>query len=383
MKDFPNKLTAKIDQRITDGTLRELGEFNSLIDFSSNDYLGFTRSIQIHERASSILSNHENLNGASGSRLLSGNHPIYRSIETKLKRLFGVEDALVFSSGYNANLGFFQCVPQRGDIILYDELIHASIREGIRASHAKAYKFDHNSLSDLELKLQKHSRAPVVYVVTESVFSMDGDTPNLKEMVLLCESVGGYLVVDEAHATGVAGKRGLGIVEDLHIADKVFARIITFSKALGAHGAAVLGSKKLIQYLTNFAKSFIYTTGLSPHSLATIQVALNELEKKPFKETKKKLGDNIQYFKNGVQENDLINGFIPSDSTIHSLLVKDGILAKQISISLKENGFQVLPILYPTVAKGRERLRICLHSYNSSEEIDILLQTIQTSFKSK
>jgi len=380
MDEFPRKLIDKLDQRLADGTLRKLGEFNHQIDFSSNDYLGFARSKKIHDSANNLLVNHEYINGVSGSRLLSGNHPLYQSLEKILRHLFDVEAALVFNSGYDANLGFFQCVPQRGDVILYDELIHASIREGIRSSHAKSYKFNHNDLSNLKEKLQKFKEASAVYIVTESVFSMDGDSPDLKEMIQLCESVGGYLVVDEAHATGVAGKRGLGMVEEYKLVDNVFARIITFSKAMGAHGAAVLGSNKLIQYLTNFAKSFIYTTGLSPHSLATIEASLSEIEQSQFIVEKEKLVENIHYFKERVQVNGLTDKFIYSDSAIHSLLLKDSSLARKLSNHLKKAGLNVLPIQYPTVPKGMERLRICLHSYNTKDEIDLLLRTIQQHF---
>ena len=284
--EFPKNLKRKIILRETEGSLRTLGKTNNLVDFSSNDYLGFAKSEEIRLEAYEFLMKNEmDSNGATGSRLLSGNHQLYDLTEKVLCSTHNSEAALIFNSGYNANLGFFSCVPQRNDIILFDELIHASIRDGIRLSNAQSYKFEHNNVTKLEDILQKFSTEETVasreiYVVTESVFSMDGDTPDLKRMLEICEKYEAYFIVDEAHAIGLPDKKGLGIIQNLGLEHRVFARILTFGKSLGCHGAVILGSNELKIYLVNYSRSFIYTTGLAPHSLAMIWSAYRFLQGK-------------------------------------------------------------------------------------------------------
>ncbi|WP_373519606.1 aminotransferase class I/II-fold pyridoxal phosphate-dependent enzyme, partial [Pricia sp.] len=323
MTRFPKKLHDKLAHREVQSTLRHLPEANDLVDFSSNDYLGFSRNGEIFGRASQLLSEKNIIqNGATGSRLLSGNHPLYAELEEKMAEFHQTESALVFNSGYDANIGFFGAVPQRGDIVFYDEYVHASIRDGIKMGNAKSYRFKHNDLEDLkkkcraalgrssfagtakvastdlptggagraevrtpsliadkageaEVPVPRAVEAPVssadeVYVVTESVFSMDGDSPNLKSFAEFCQENNYHLVVDEAHALGVFGKKGEGLIQELGLQDAIFARIVTFGKAMGCHGAAILGSIIFKNYLINFARSLIYTTGLPPHSVATI-----------------------------------------------------------------------------------------------------------------
>jgi 8-amino-7-oxononanoate synthase len=280
MKKVPKSLTLKLEQREQNNSLRKLTFHNNLIDFASNDYLGFSKSEAIFNGTHSFLIDNNIIkNGATGSRLLSGNHSVYQEAENYIAKFHQSESALLFNSGYDANVGFFSAVPQRNDIILFDELSHASIRDGIQLSNAKSYKFQHNDFEDLERLITKYkSESSEVFVVTESVFSMDGDTPNLEELVQICEKHNCFLVVDEAHALGVFGNHGEGLVQMLDLQDEVFARIMTFGKGLGCHGAAILGSQKLVDYLVNFARSFIYTTGVSPHSVATILIAYQHLQ---------------------------------------------------------------------------------------------------------
>ncbi|SOU87509.1 aminotransferase class I/II-fold pyridoxal phosphate-dependent enzyme [Tenacibaculum dicentrarchi] len=370
---FPKKLTQKLLHRIENNSLRTLGQKNTLIDFSSNDYLGFAKSEAIFNKTHQFLIDNSILqNGATGSRLLSGNHHLYNSIEKELSKFHNSEEALIFNSGYDANIGFFSAVPQRGDIILYDEFIHASIRDGIQLSNAQSFKFKHNNLEDLEKKISKHQSKndTEIYVVTEAVFSMDGDMPDLKKLSEIIIQNNAYLIIDEAHAVGVFNK---GLIQELNIESVVFARIITFGKALGCHGAIVLGSKELKQYLINFSRSFIYTTGLSPHSLATIKFAYSELIESDAKE---KLQKNILFFKKEI--NRLQLNFIASNSAIHCCIISGNENVKKIAKQLKEKGFDVKAILSPTVNKGEERLRFCLHSYNSFEEITAVLEHLTT-----
>lgn len=375
---FPKKLQHKLNKRIDNKTLRVLGVNNNLIDFSSNDYLGLAKSKLVFEKTHQFLTANElKINGATGSRLISGNHSLYEETEKTIAKFHNSESALIFNSGYDANIGFFSSVPQRGDIVLYDEFIHASIRDGIQMSNAKAYKFSHNSINDIAKQLtryteQKTTKDQHIYVVTESVFSMDGDTPKLKEIAILCKKHKAYFIVDEAHALGVFNKNGAGKMQELALEPFIFARIVTFGKALGCHGAAVLGNEKLSNYLINFARSFIYTTGLSPHSLATIKTSYSALDPILIN----KLHHNINHFKLEVIRLRLHHKFIESNSSIHCCIISGNEKTKQIAKNMQENGFDIKAILSPTVSEGKERLRFCLHSYNSTKEITLLLENL-------
>lgn len=380
---FPEKLHKKIEQRIDKDNFRELSPQNNLIDFSSNDYLSFANSESIFNKSHQYLIDNKYVqNGVSGSRLLSGNHDLYAIVEEQLKEIHKSE-ALIFNSGYDANIGFFSCVPQRNDVVLYDEYSHASIRDGIKLSNAKSYSFRHNDIADLEKKLKRHSESEEVYVVTESVFSMDGDSPNLKEILQLSKKYNANVIVDEAHAIGVFG---YGLVQQLGLEKEVFARVVTFGKALGCHGAAILGGKRLKEYLINFSRSFIYTTGLSPHSLATIHISYKELVISSRVEKSysgiRKLHSSIQYFKEKYSELQLNELFIPSNSAIQSCVVSGNSTIKECAGILQQNGFDVRPILSPTVSAGQERLRFCLHSYNTEQQIDEVLNLLSTFVKS-
>ncbi|SDL67660.1 aminotransferase class I/II-fold pyridoxal phosphate-dependent enzyme [Kriegella aquimaris] len=379
MAQFPKKLEAKLVKREEAKALRSLIDNGDLVDFSSNDYLGFSRDESLIQMTSQILSTNGRVqNGATGSRLLTGNHSYYTELEKMLATFHETEAALVFNSGYDANIGFFSAVPQRGDIVLYDEYIHASIRDGINLGNAKSYKFKHNSFSDLEKKCEaersQSSSDLVIYIVTESVFSMDGDSPDLRAMAEISEKYNCLLVVDEAHAIGVFGKNGEGLVQQMNLQDDVFARIITFGKAIGAHGATVLGSAALKTYLVNFARSFIYTTGLPPHTVASISAAYTKLDKQH--EAQVQLREKIDYFNEQVESLNLKSFFIPSTSAIHCWVFSGNDQVRSIGVRLQREGFDIRPILSPTVPKGKERLRICLHSFNTKKEIRKVLQLL-------
>ena len=324
MKQIPKSIAIKLEQREQNNSLRKLSLPNNLVDFASNDYLGFSKSESIFKETHSyLIDNNIIQNGATGSRLLSGNHLVYQEAENYIAKFHHSESALIFNSGYDANVGFFSAVPQRNDVILFDELAHASIRDGIQLSNAKSYKFQHNDFEDLEriiLKLSTDNQQLLtIFVVTESVFSMDGDTPNLEKLVQICEKHNCYLVVDEAHALGVFGDHGEGLVQMLGLQDSVFARIMTFGKGLGCHGAAILGSQKLIDYLVNFARSFIYSTGLSPHSVGTILIAYQHLESQ--KEALQKLRENVIHFNQEKKQLGLNPLFVRSKAAIQSAII--------------------------------------------------------------
>jgi 8-amino-7-oxononanoate synthase len=243
---LPKNLQQKLQQREENNSLRTLPVSNKLIDFASNDYLGFAQNETIFNNAHQyLIDNNIKINGATGSRLISGNHNLYNIAEDYIAVFHQSESALIFNSGYDANVGFFSSVPQRNDIILYDELCHASIRDGIQLSNAKAYKFQHNDCEDLEgiiknleLKIKNSNNFPIsnesnfqlpaFYIVTESVFSMDGDSPNIEQLVQICEKHNAYLVVDEAHSLGVFAENGEGLIQTVGLQDKIFAVFFIF-----------------------------------------------------------------------------------------------------------------------------------------------------------
>ncbi|WP_395056959.1 aminotransferase class I/II-fold pyridoxal phosphate-dependent enzyme [Flavobacterium sp.] len=376
MKILPKSLLIKLELREQNNALRSLPLIYNLIDFTSNDYLGLAHSEFIFDKTHQfLLDRNIKINGATGSRLLSGNHHLYSETEELIARFHQSESALIFNSGYDANIGFFSAVPQRNDVILYDELCHASIRDGIQLSNAKSYKFKHNYSEDLDKLILKYKTELVeVYIVTESVFSMDGDCPNLEELAIISEKYNCNLIIDEAHALGIFGDKGQGLVQQLQLQNKVFARIMTFGKGLGCHGAAILGSQNLKEYLVNFARSFIYTTGLSPHSVATILVAYQELEANTIQIDK--LRENIIHFNQEKQILGLKPMFVRSKSAIQSAIISGNQKVKNIAKQIQEKGFDVKAILSPTVPEGQERLRICLHSYNTKEEISEVLRLL-------
>jgi 8-amino-7-oxononanoate synthase len=331
-----------------------------LTDLFSNDYLGVAQWSS--ENSHSL--------GSTGSRLISGNRKRTEEIECSLADFYQQESGLFFNSGYDANLGFFSSVPQKRETVIYDELIHASIRDGLRLGLASSFSFRHNDINDLKDKISRAKGH--VYVVVEAVYSMDGDSSPLEQLSAICESNDAYLIVDEAHSGGVFGTQGKGLVSELGLDDKVFAKIMTFGKAYGSHGAIILGSEDLRDYLINFARSLIYTTALSPHA----QERINEVVMKvaEMDNEREQLKHNIQLFKS------LVDGssyqLIPSDSAIQCLVIPGNKEARALADKILKSGFAVKAILAPTVPEGRERLRFCLHSYNTDSELQELARII-------
>lgn len=384
MQDLPQKLNDKLSKRRTENALRTIKEPTYLIDFTSNDYLGMARNETIFSKASEIVATGQIVkNGATGSRLLSGNYPLYAQLENLLCDFHESKSALVFNSGYDANIGFFSCVPQRNDLIFYDALIHASIRDGIKMGNTRSIKFLHNDLSDLRNKCEAEQARcqenAEIYIVTEAVFSMDGDNPDLRAMVDLCNTYNYRLIVDEAHSVGIYGTKGQGMVQELGMEKEVFARIVTFGKALGCHGATILGSSSLRTYLVNFARSLIYTTALPPHAISTIIACYKFLSSSEGSKNRTQLMDNIQYFNQEIDSLNLRSHFIPSTSAIQSCIVPGTKRVKEMAKNLKDSGFDVRPILPPTVEVEKERLRFCLHSFNTEKQISKVLQIVKQS----
>lgn len=377
---IPKKLQDQLDSRNAEITFRALDTPQLLVDFASNDYLGFSMSNEIFDRTHYYLENEFIFqNGSRGSWLLSGNHQLYAEVKELICKTYHSNSALIFNSGYNANLGFFSCVPQQDDLIFYDELIHASIRDGIAMGAAKAYAYKHNDLEDLKRvyhnEREHFTENSEVYIATESVFSIDGDTPDLVALADFCSAHKFRLIVDEAHAIGVFGEQGVGLVHTLGINKAVFARLISFGKALSSHGAAILGDQALIDYLINFSSPSSYTTAIPPHSLMIIKATYKELE---LTHAIKKLRGNINFFKEQLKEHHLQKHFAESHSAIQSCVVSSNEKVKRIVRHLNENGFDPEPIFFPTVPRGQERIRFCVHAYNSEEEISKVLSLLST-----
>ena len=373
MNPVEQHLTNKLNERALAGNLRRLSTDSAAVDFYSNDYLGLVTTGKLASLMA-LSADVAHSTGSTGSRLLSGNSTLAEDVENIIASFHNAEAALLFNSGYDANLGLISSVANKHTTIIYDQLCHASIIDGVRLSIAPGkFKFRHNDLASLEQKLLSNKTGGPLLVIVESVYSMDGDLAPLEEVVRLCEKYDALLIVDEAHATGVVGNKGEGLVCSLGLHDKVFARVHTFGKALGCHGAAVVGSDLLKQYLVNFARPFIYTTALPGHSLHAIKCAYQYLSAPDF--TNNPLHELITYFRKKIKENGG-EGWVESLSPIQALVVGDNERCKAVATRLQASGLQVKPILHPTVPLGMERLRVCLHSFNTQEQLDALFENL-------
>ncbi|MBD2754889.1 aminotransferase class I/II-fold pyridoxal phosphate-dependent enzyme [Spirosoma validum] len=365
------------------GLLRQLRTTDGAVDFCSNDYLGFARSAELKAAIRQADDQYVSARiGATGSRLLAGQTVLADEVEQELALFYQTESALIFNSGYDANLGLLACLPKVGDTLLTDALVHASMIDGARLCYATRQRFRHNDLTDLETKLQEAAQSQQsgeLFVGVESVYSMDGDVAPLRAIVDLCEQYGAALIVDEAHATGICGPNGEGLVVELGLQDRVLARVHTFGKALGIHGAAIVGSATLRSYLINFARSFIYTTALPPHSLLAIRCAHEHV--KAHTDARHRLNERLIYFRE--RAHDLLPDatWTDSESPIQCLIIPGNEQARYVASVAQKTGLDVRAILSPTVPAGQERLRLCIHSFNTTEEIDRLLAVLQTSLK--
>lgn len=363
MTDYWRK---ELSRRVENHTYRTLSLPNpGLVDFTSNDYLGFLKNrkdIPLEGVTCGDL-------GSGGSRLLGGNHPVTEDLERFLADFHQTESALVFNSGYDANTGLLSTLPHRHDIIIYDEYVHASMREGIRLADCKAFSFRHNDLDDLKDKLTRASGN--VFIATESLFSMDGDSAPLTEMAELANQAGAYLIVDEAHAVGVIGINGVGLVQSLNLQEKVAIRVVTFGKALGTFGAAVLCPRWVKEVLVNYCRSFIYTTALPPVIIQTIKnnyIFLPKMEAERL---------HLRKLMQLLIQADIPFPTLTGAGAIAGIMVSDSKQCRSLAAHLRRQGMDVRAIVSPTVPKGLERLRICLHAFNTEAEVERLLGEVQ------
>jgi 8-amino-7-oxononanoate synthase len=347
------------------------------IDFCSNDYLGWARRVD-----KSATNFHESHHGATGSRLLSGQRNTINTLESRIADFHDAPAALIFNSGFDANIGTLAAISDRHTVFLYDELCHASLIDGMRLSLSRhVYKFRHNDVAHLANLLAMHADKAIA-VVVESVYSMDGNVAPLREIVQLTKQHSACLIVDEAHGTGVIGARGEGLVQHLGLQHEIDVRIHTYGKAMGCHGAAVLGSRDLIDVLINFSRPFIYSTALPPASYAAISHAYDLLRDDVT--SRERLHAVIDSFRSRISERGRSafgTSWLDSTTPIQGLIVGNVTRARQIAEYLQSHELDVRPILSPTVAKGTERLRICLHAFNTNDELDLLFHTLHKALQ--
>lgn len=339
--------------------------------FSSNSYLDMCNDFRVKEYASRILQEYGI--GSGGSRLTTGTCRIHRELEETIAKFKNREAALVYNTGYMANVGILSALAKKGDVIYSDELNHASIIDGCRLSKAEAVIYKHNDMDDLEEKIKARKGMSGI-IVTDGVFSMDGDIVNLPRLVELADKYHLLSMIDEAHATGVIGETGKGTEEYYNMEGSVDILMGTLSKAVGSEGGFVCGSRLLIEYLINTSRSFIFSTSLSPVTMAASKRALELIEEEP--ERVKQLQENIHYCCSQLKKNG-IKG--ESETAIIPIIVGEEEKAMRVMDNLQEQGYYISAIRYPTVAKGKARLRIALMSSHTKEEMDGLVEALSKS----
>ena len=353
--------------------LREAGTYRSLpgrregIDFWSNDYLGFARIPTDTGPYPSI---------ASGSRLISGDSEQVHGLEARIAAFHGYPTALLFGSGYTANVGLLSCLARRTDTIVYDALIHASLRDGIRLSHGRGRRWEHNSPEGAAAAIRDARSDGEVFVVTESRFSMDGDTAPLKALAEVCQELGAHLIVDEAHSIGIDGPYGAGLVAALGLQEQVFATVVTYGKAPGRSGAAVLGSPQLRDYLINTSRPFVFTTGPRPEQLAGIHSAYDLLQQQQ-EVVRQQLAAVTQHFSTSAFYTRIQGPGERCAGPIQIVYPRGKAAVMELEEAVREDGYLIKAIRSPTVASGEERLRICLHAFNTLEEVDGLVGSLR------
>lgn len=377
MKSSEEKLAEILKNRKDSGLLRTLQIIENKIDFCSNDYLGLAKNkelAQIIFKDSELHLTQPNLsayNGSTGSRLISGNSYLLEQFEKECASFHQAEAALLFGSGFEANLGILSCVPQEGDVIFCDKLIHASLIDGLKLNKVEKRIFKHNNLQDLIHLLEQYPYETPKWILVESIYSMDGDEASLEELLQIRKKYNAQLIVDEAHSGGIYGPKGEGKCVELGIQNEIFARIVTFGKAWGNAGAVILGTNILKEYLINFARTFIYSTAPSPMHVNSLLCTLNYL--KSMDVARKQLFNNIDFFRSHLQR----TNWGESQSAIQTFFVSGNQAVREKALYAQEMGFAIKPIVYPTVAKGKERIRITLSALSQKQDMLNLIQILE------
>lgn len=341
------------------------------IDFSSNDYLGLSAHPKLIASAKDALDKFGT--SASASRLLSGDFEMHHLLEEKVAHFKNKASALVFNSGYQANTGIISALYSRDDAIFSDRFNHASIVDGIRLSQAALFRFLHNDLNHLEELLKKERKKfKKALIVTETIFSMDGDRPDLKQLVNIKDRYDCQIMLDEAHATGIYGKTGSGLAEEEAVTEKIDLVMGTFSKALGGFGAYLASSKKIIEYLINTCRSFIYSTALPIPVIACNLVSIQLVKEEPYR--REELLKEAGFFRDALKRLGLK---VKGDSHIVPLVIGDNIKTVECANMLQEKGYWVFPIRPPTVPKKEARLRFSLTFHHHKKILEGLINDIK------
>lgn len=341
-----------------------------LLLLSSNNYLGLCNDKRLKKEAQSAIEKFGC--GSGGSRLTTGSHILYRELEESLADFKGIESALVFNSGYMANIGVITAIANSEWTIFSDELNHASIIDGCRLSKANVVIYKHCDIKDLKAKIELHSSGKNI-IVTDGVFSMDGDIAPLKEISSIAKSDEKIItIVDDAHGTGVLGENGRGVVEYLGIEGEIDIQIGTLSKALGSEGGFVVGNKNVIDYIKNKSRNFIYTTALSPTSIATSIKSIEIVKEQS--EERYELIKKSNWFKESLK--DLGFNVIDSKTLIIPLIVGSSDKALEFSEELFKEGLYVQAIRPPTVKENTSRLRITIMSSHTINDLEFAIKKI-------
>ena len=339
-----------------------------VINFSSNNYLGIANHPALREAAKIAIDRYGC--GSGASRLISGNMTLHEELEGKIAEFKGTQAALVFNSGFQANTGVVATLVGEGDAVFSDALNHSSIIDGCRLSRARVAVYAHLDMNQLEGELKRAAAARRKLIVTESLFSMDGDEAPLADIVVLADRYGAMVMVDEAHATGVYEPNGAGLVAKLGLGDRVLVQMGTLGKALGGFGAYIAGGKALRELLINRCRSFIFTTALPPAVMAMAIAAIGLVEREP--ERRRALSDNCERLRAGLSGLGYALG--NSSSQILPLMVGDANRCMELSLRLLERGVFAHGIRPPTVPPGTSRLRITLMATHTAEQIDQALK---------
>lgn len=353
-------------------SLRPLNRYS--IDFCSNDYLGITTSGALLLAVKEELSRSTSLLvGATGSRLVSGEHEELQLTEETIARHHRSERALLFPSGYQANIALISSLAKHGDTILYDEEIHASLRDGVRLSFARSRSFRHNDMEDLRAKIKNATGH--IFILSEALFSMSGEFAPLADLIQIAVEFEAQLIIDEAHSAGILGDSGAGMFENIPMRDVVLARTIGYGKAFGVSGGAVVGSRLLIEWLINTARPFIFSTGVNLINATAIRASYHLVSKA--QRERAALSRLIFEWKKLVSAKNLKN-FINSDGPIQGVIIPGNRKVIEMAEHVSKKGIEVRAIRSPTVKKETERIRIVLHSFNSEEQLRTLVSLLST-----
>ncbi|MBL1213808.1 MAG: aminotransferase class I/II-fold pyridoxal phosphate-dependent enzyme [Ignavibacteriae bacterium] len=353
---------------------RYTGKTKKMLMFGSNNYLGLANHPYVIEITKSAASKYGV--GVGGPPLLNGYTNLHRELEERLAELKGSEDALIFSSGYGANLGLVSALVNSNDLILYDSNSHASLYDGIKLSGANSQSFEHNNVKDLNELIKNTQSYADKFISVEGVYSMEGDTAPLDKIIKIAGANNAYIILDDAHGTGVMGKTGRGTAEHYNVEDKIDITMGTFSKTFSVTGGFITSSKSIISYLRFFARSYMFSASLPPAIAAAVLAGLDVIKNQP--ELLTNLNDNIAYTKKALNQ---IGLNINSKTSIIPLKVPIGMNIRKASHAFDEEGIFLNSIEYPAVPISEQRFRISLMATHTKQDIDNLISVVERVWK--